>query len=250
MGEIQDKEKIAELCGAVIGDGWIQSNERSFFIAGDPTEDKEYYDGYLKDLISELLTPVVPREFPYWQVYGISIHKKEIIQKLLSYDIPKGKKVKIARVPEWIKKSDKKIIRSFIRGLFDADGCIFCQKDYTKYANEFNSKYHTKMRLRISGISQTLIEEIYELCKLLDFRCSKRMIKRKVNVKRNNSDVHILEINEINGIHRWFKEIIPSNSKHTSKYLVWEKFGFCPPNTKVKQREEILKNKLDPYSLY
>ena len=36
MGKIQDKEKIAELVGAIIGDGWIQSNEQNFFIAGDP----------------------------------------------------------------------------------------------------------------------------------------------------------------------------------------------------------------------
>ncbi len=54
MGESQDS-KIAELCGAIMGDGWIQENESGFFIAGDPEEDKEYYDEHLSQLINKIL---------------------------------------------------------------------------------------------------------------------------------------------------------------------------------------------------
>ena len=57
-------------------------------------------------------------------------------------------------------------------------------------------------------------------------------------------------INELKSIKKWFGELKPSNLKHITKYLTWKKFKFCPPNTTPKQREEILKNKLNPYSLY
>ena len=39
------------------------------------------------------------------------------------------------------------------------------------------------------------------------------------------------------------------NSVKFSRYLVWEKFGFCPTNMTLKQREDILNGKLDIYSI-
>lgn len=154
----------------MIGDGWIQANEKSLFLAGDPIEDKEYYDVHMGKLVSKIITPVKIKDFSYWRVYGISIHKKETIKKiLLNFDLPKGKKVKTAKIPSWIKNSKKEIKISFLRGLFDTDGCVFCQKDYTKYANEFNSKYHSKIRLRFTTISSKLNKEIFSLMKGLEY---------------------------------------------------------------------------------
>ena len=250
MGESQEKEKIAELCGAIMGDGWIQSNKKSFFLAGDPVEDKEYYDKVISKIIREVLVLVKPKEFSYWGVYGISIHKKDYIEKLLNWGLPKGKKVGRAFVPKWVIHSDNKIKTAFIRGLFDTDGCVFCQKDYTKYADNFNSEYHTKIRLRISSVSQRLIEQVFCLCQTLRFRCVTRKIRRGFKNNRNNHDVYILEINEGESISRWFKSLNPSNIKHVSKYLIWKKFGFCPPNTNLRQRKDILKKIINPYKLY
>ena len=250
MGEIQDKEKIAELCGVITGDGWIQSNEKACFIAGDPTEDKEYYDLHLSKIVSDTIKKVEPKEFPYWGVYGISIYGKNNIKKLISFDLPKGSKTLTAKIPNWIKKSDENIKRAFIRGLFDADGSISCQKDYTKYANEFNSNFHTKIRWKLVSVSETLIDEtLYELNKL-NFRCIKRVRIRGFSNNRNNNDAYILEINRINDIHRFFNEIKPANPKHITRYKIWKKFGFCPPYTTISQRKDMLKNKLNPYKLY
>nr|AQS29446.1 hypothetical protein [uncultured archaeon] len=250
MGEIKDKEKVAELCGAIIGDGWIQADERCFFLAGDSREDKDYYDNHISKIISNFIYPVKPKEFPYWQVYGVSLYKKEAINKLLRLGLPKGRKAESASVPNWILTSNKKIIRAFIRGFFDTDGGIFCQKDYTKYATKFNSKYHTKLRLRMSSISEKLINQIHELLIKLDFRCVKRTIKRGFRNNRNNRDIHLIEINSLDNLRRFFEEISPSNLRHTSKYLIWKKFGFCPPNTTIIQRKDILKNQSSPYNLY
>ncbi len=250
MGEIQDKEIISELCGAIIGDGWIQSNERCFFLAGDPTEDRDYYDSHIPEIFRKVLITVTPKEFPYWSVYGISIYKKDIIQKLLSWNIPKGKKVDTARIPNWIKKSEDKVKKAFLRGFFDADGSIFCQKDYTKYAKEFNSKHHVKARLRITSISSNLVDEMKGMCEEVGFKVIRRTIKRGRISERNCKDIHIIEINHLESIRKWFEELKPSNPKHTTKYRIWKKFGFCPPKTTLIQRKEILKNELSPYSFY
>lgn len=250
MGRVQDKIIVAELCGTIVGDGWIQSNEQSFFIAGDVSEDKPYYDIHLKKLFGEVLTEVNPREFPYWRVYGISIHKKAIIKNILKWGIQKGKKVDIASVPEWILNGNKNIIKAFLRGLFDTDGCVFCQRSYGKYNSEFDKMYHSKIRLRITSISPRLIEEIFSLCNRLGLRITKNKRKGGIRNNKRNSDVYLLNINEMKSIYKWFNEISPSNPKHITKFEVWKKFGFCPPETTIKQREEMLKNNLNPYNLY
>lgn len=250
MGKIQNKEKLAEFCGAMIGDGWIQSNGRSLFLAGDPTEDKEYYDLNIVPLVSTIILPIKAKHFPYWGVYGIGIYHKEIINKLLNLGLLKGKKVDLVSIPSWIKSSSLKIKQAFLRGIFDTDGCIYMQKDYTKYADDFNSKYHTKARIRITSISKKLMEELSEILNSLNFRHAYRCRKGGFRHKRNNNTAYYLEINCIEGVNRFFEKIKSHNPKHFTKYLIWKKFRFCPPNTTIAQRKDILKNALDPYKLY
>jgi len=247
-----EKEKIAELCGAIVGDGWIENREKGFFIAGDPNEDRDYYDNHLVSLISEILNEdLKTKEFPYWKVYGVSVYKKEKIKKLLSFGLSKGKKVYSAYVPDWIFESkNRKIFFAFLRGLFDADGSLFFGKDYTKYANKFNSMYHTKARLRIATVSERLVDQIHILSERFGLKNVKRSRKIKSNTLRNNSDFFIFEINRIDMIKIFFEEIRPANPKHTTKYSIWKKFGFCPPKTSIFQRKEILKNNINPYNLY
>lgn len=250
MGEIQDNS-AAELCGAIIGDGWIQSNEKSLFLAGNPTEDKIYYDLKVVQLFKNLSIDVIPKDFSYWGVYGISIHSKELIQRFLNLGIPKGKKSLTAQIPQWIFRSNNAIKSSFIRGLFDADGGISCQKDYTKYASDFNSKYHTKIRLRFTSISYKLQEQVLELLDSLGYQCRLRSLRNRATPKRpNNKDVHIIAMDKLKDINNFFNNLIPSNQKHITKYNIWKQFGFCPPDTTLRQRMDILKKKISPYGLY
>jgi intein/homing endonuclease len=241
---------IAELCGAIAGDGWIQSNKSGFFIMGDPQEDREYYDIHLSKLFKQVVSEVKPRAFKHWNVYGIGIYKKKQINQIIKWGIPTGTKVYTVSIPDWIKKENKKIKEAFIRGIFDTDGGISCQKDYTKYAKNFDKNYHTKARIRISSVSKNLIDEIFSLLEKLDYRCTKRKRVPKQTPLRKNNTVYILEINSKESLHRFFKEIRPSNKRHTTKYLIWKRWGFCPAKTTLKQRVNILKNHLNPYNLY
>ena len=251
MGEIQETYALAEICGAIIGDGWIQSNEKGFFLTGDPTEDKDYYDSHISKEITRLIYPVKPKNFPYWKVYGVSIYKKKIISRLLDLGLPKGMKVNAAKVPSWIlDNNDSQVRNSFIRGFFDTDGGIFCQKDYSKYAKDFDRRYHSKIRLRMSNTSGKLMKQIFAMLHKENFNPILRIRKGGRRNNRNNNDIHIIEINSKNKIIKFFKEIGTSNLRHKTRFDIWKRFGFCPPRTTIFQRKDILKNNLDPYDLY
>ena len=249
MGKIQE-EIIAELCGAITGDGWIQSNERGMFLAGDPTEDKDYYDFNIQRLFDKLSIITTPKHFPYWKVYGFSIYSGEVIKRFLGFGLPKGRKAHSAEIPPWILKSSDKIKMAFIRGLFDADGCVWCQKDYTKYAKDFDANYHTKIRIRFTSISYQLQNQLQNQLSLVGFKGKLRTLRNRATKLRNNKDIHIVEINRLGDIKKFFNTLKPSNEKHNTKYLIWKEFGFCPPKTTIKQRKDILKKKINPYDLY
>ena len=53
-----------------------------------------------------------------------------------------------------------------------------------------------------------------------------------------------------NEILHWMSRVSLSNPIKLSRYLVWQKHGFCPPNTTYEQRQKILKGELNPDSLY
>lgn len=245
-----EKEK-AELCGAIIGDGWIESRETDFFLAGNPTEDKEYYDLHMTSILRSVLgVETKPKNFPYWGVYGVSLHKRNLIRKLLDLGLPTGKKVYNAYIPEWIANSDKDVFFSFLRGLFDTDGNVFFERDHTKYASKFNSKYHGRPRVRINSVSSTLMSQVFDLLTKYGVSCKKRVRIGGFKNNRNNRDVYIIEINRKGAIKWLFEEVGLSNPKHNTKYLIWKRFGFCPPSTSISQRECMLKNIISPYSFY
>jgi len=51
-------------------------------------------------------------------------------------------------------------------------------------------------------------------------------------------------------VKKWFNIIGSNNPKHITKFLVWKKYGFCPPRTTIKERQKFLKGVSDPFSYY
>jgi len=41
-----------------------------------------------------------------------------------------------------------------------------------------------------------------------------------------------------------------NSTKHLTKYEVWKKFGYCPPNTNIRQRKQILEGNLKIEDFY
>ena len=248
-----NKEKLAEICGAFIGDGWIESRGRSCYLAGNKTEDKEYYDEHMTQLFKEVLIETKPQLYPYWRVYGIGLHNVRLIQFLTNLGIPKGKKAHSAQIPQWILSSHDDAIKiAFLRGLFDTDGCLESKKCYGKYDTPFRKKYHCQPRIVFTSISEVLMIQVLNLLKELQFHPEKINLRKGGFMNNfNHEKSYRIRLNKLEEIKRWFDILyISANPKHTTKYFLWKKFGFVPPRTTIEERRNILKGEVDIYSYY
>lgn len=242
---------ISEICGAIIGDGWIESRETALYITGNKVEDKDYYDFALGPLFSETFLDVQPKLYPYWSVYGFHIYNQNTIRTILQLGIPKGYKADIVEFPDWVFSSEE-IMSAAIRGYFDTDGNFSCKRCYGKYDNKFRKKYHCQPRIEIVSISKNLILQTYYILNTLGITPSKVSVRKGGFIcNKKCQDAYRIRIDKLGDIKLWFEELrLSSNPKHITKYQIWKKFSFCPPKTTLNERKEILNNSLDPYSYY
>lgn len=243
---------MAELMGAFVGDGWIENREKGFYILGDTTEDKEYYDNVLGPLFSKEFSPITPKLFSSWRVYGLASYKKKDISSALKLGFVKGPKAKIASVPEKILNSqNKKIMSAFVRGLFDTDGSFYCDRARGKYASSWRRKYHHQPRIDFQLASKKLVYSTQNLLSYLGIPCAKiYLIKANTENNRNNSIQYKLSIIKKKYIELFFEIIGSNNPRQRTKYEIWKKYGFVPPRTSLKQRYMILNGKINPEKLY
>ena len=117
--------------------------------------------------------------------------------------LPLGKKVDF-RIPSEITKNDG-LSKSFLRGYFDTDGCLYLEKKYGRLYP----------RVEFSSISESFTRQLETMLTGLGFRfhCYKLM--------RGNlgwRDIHRIIIRGKPMTIKWFTEIKPKNPKHIKKY--------------------------------
>lgn len=240
--------ELAEICGIHAGDGYMRLRERSkgeVDISGD-IEEKCYYDVHVIPLFNKVFNLDIKGKLFSRGSYGFVSYKQEVRDVLISLGFPAGKKSKIVKIPESILKNrDFKIYGAFLRGLFDTDGNLSFRKSY-KGINKFNKKYNNYPTIKIVTISKYLAEGVikilHELDILFNYHC-------RDSKKSNENREYIITISGIDGLDKWMNLVGINNPVKLTRYLIWKKFGFCPTNTNLSQREDILKNKLDPYSI-
>lgn len=154
-------EDLAELIGFHVGDGYATISKRPkgnitdyiVWYEGNPRTEIEYYDNFLQNIILKLFKISVPAMyFSKGKMYGIRINSKAIVNfysKVLG--IPLGKKSQSVTIPKIILESNLRIKAAFLRGLFDADGCI-----------TFKGKYKNPS-IQISLASKELVIESAEI---------------------------------------------------------------------------------------
>lgn len=248
---IKRNENTAELVGLSFGDGGLTyrkgKNRTKFQLRGHLVEDREHYDNYIIPLFNrEVMFPIFGRKVGIVfnkskNFYGLAVESVKI-EKYLNYlGIPSGVKNELF-IPEWIKNNKKYILR-FLRGFLDTDGSISCQRNYSIK----NNKFHTQIRIYLSNCSENLITEIYQLLKKIGFKCIMTTYKQKREGWKN---LHMVKLSGGIQIEKWFKIIGSKNQKHITKYLIWKKFGFCPPYITLNERKQILKKETSPYFYY
>ncbi len=160
---------------------------------------------------------------------------------------PSGEKSSIVSVPKLILDSNnKEIYAKFLRGLFDTDGNLYFSRRTSKSYIEFKRKYNYYPIIQIATVSEKLSKEIsFMLNKLLIKHFLSSYQPKDIRDKRK----YIVIINGVDRLEKWMEFIGIKNPVKFTRYLIWKKFGFCPPHTTLEQRKDILNGKLDIYNV-
>ncbi|MEK6932687.1 MAG: ATPase, T2SS/T4P/T4SS family [Nanoarchaeota archaeon] len=113
--------ELAEILGYIIGDGHINKSGSTIRFTN--------IDEHLREKINKNFSKVFGVNGFYHkdknkapEIHLLSSVTAEILNKY--FDIPRGKKEKIVKVPEIIFRGDKKIIKHFLRALFDCEAYV------------------------------------------------------------------------------------------------------------------------------
>jgi intein-encoded DNA endonuclease-like protein len=233
-------QELAELIGIHIGDGCISENDRysEYYLGGDLTEEKEYHDNWVGPLFNKkIMNPLFGKDVNYKEhpkvgIYGFHIFKKELVDFFKSFGIKAGSKMNMG-IPRAI-LGNKKLLKRFIRGLFDTDGTIYFGKNYSA-----KNIIHNNPTIQLSGVSERLIHDVYDSLKKMGLNPK---FKKPYKGKRDKNEVYSVRLYRIKDIIDFIEEIGFKNPKHLTKWQVFIKLGYCPPHTSLKQRKSILLN--------
>ena len=251
MFKINKNSKTAEFVGLSFGDGGLTNrkvtNKKRYQLRGDLREEKEFYDKYIIPLFNELvMLPLFNRNVGIVfnknrNFYGLSVESVNIEKPLNLIGIQTGVKEELF-VPKWI-KDNKSNAKAFLRGLFDTDGSIWCEKNYSLK----NPKFHTKVKLNLSTTSENFSKELLELVSFAGVKC---FLKKYVYKNKNWRTLYIVIVDGGINVEKWFNFIGSNSPKHITKYEIWKNFEFCPPKTTLIERRKILKGELDILDWY
>lgn len=241
---------LAEICGIHAGDGYLRmrkGGKGEIDISGH-LEEKEYYDNYIVQLFNRVFDlNLKGREFSRG-TYGLVIYSKKIAKFFNELGFPFGKKSLIVQVPKQIIESGNKILYGrFLRGLFDTDGGLYFRNRRTgKNYSKFKRKYNYYPLINISTVSKSLSKDVSFI---LDYFKIKYFVYEFQPKNIRDSYKYVITISGVSRLKKWMEFVGIKNSVKYTRYLVWKKFGFCPPHTTLREREDILNDKLDIYSV-
>ena len=241
--------ELAEMCGIHAGDGYLRNDGKriELDISGS-LEEKIYYDNHVIPLFSRTFgIQIKGKFFNSRNTYGFVIRNEAVVNKMHKIGFPYGKKSLIVKIPEFILQSNNQNIKkSFLRGLLDTDGCITFDRRYTNNYNQDKRTFHYYPRLTLSTVSENLSVNLESILKDLNLT----HWTQKYNSKKVNENKKTIFWFVGKNFEKWMELIGSKNPIKHSRFEIWKKYGFCPPNTKYEQRINILNNKLNPKSLY
>ena len=234
-------KELAELIGILTGDGSIGFYKGEGYthyqirFYGHKTEDFDYYNKNVNGLFKNLFN--VDLKIRSHKSQGnasfITIDSKVIFQFLSkTLQIPTGKKFLFLKIPKYIKKSNSKIKKAFLRGLADTDASLTFKKKHK------DKNYYPLISLKQKN--KRIIEEVVEILDEFGFNSYVQydiITKDKRGFESNGNCIYL---NGKKNLERWIKLIGFNNLKHKTKYLIWKKIGYCNSNTTLEQRKIIL----------
>lgn len=195
-----------ELIGLHTGDGTLYQTHgggKVWELRGGLGE-TEFYDKHVHDLLLEIFNISFKTKYRSGGSYGVQTCNKELINFLIDVGFPVGSKVYTTKVPNFIFNTSRKNKLSFVRGLFDTDGCISLDRKYPRITFGFASVY-------LRDTLKLLLDE-------LGFRPTISYHKSF----RNGAPCHEynLKLFGKKQVNKFFKEVSPKNPKHLNKQFL------------------------------
>ncbi|MFX1501335.1 MAG: LAGLIDADG family homing endonuclease [Promethearchaeota archaeon] len=178
--DLEENGDLAEFICIILGDGHVHKRgEKSYHYYGlsislNRINEKEYVN-YVYSL-TKRVTGLNPKIYPRKGSKGIDlkVNNKKLIFDLISKGIQTGNKVKNqVNVPEWIKNSDKYIIRG-LRGLLDTDGSVWV------------NNRDKNLGLSFKSASKPLVNDFVEMCKKIGIKSGRILKSERYNHRLNN----------------------------------------------------------------
>jgi hypothetical protein len=232
--------ELAEIVGIHIGDGHVSkfSSNYQVQISSNLHEDKYYMDNVVAALWKRTFN-VVPSKRVIDNEYRFIWYSRAIYSFLTgSLGLPSGNKQSI-KIPDFIVENNS-FLRSALRGIFDTDFSL-------SFKNKWKQHRYPVMMMRSS--SKKLIPQLKMALEELGLKPSMQKNVVKHDKRFGDRTYNEIYLNGKKNIRLWWKEIGSKNPRMITRYKVWDKFGFCPPNTTLEQRLAMLNGEIDPESL-
>ena len=223
--------KLAYFIGIHMGDGNLFQKDyhNKLTMTGHLYDEKEFYINNIIPLIKELFgnEPLIS-ENPKDTTIQLVLNSKSTISFL-------NKKTKLVigpktnqKIPEIIREE---FIIDFLKGMADTDFCLTFKKRYK------NRHYYPT--ISFGTTDKNMVEQIYNLLLNVGIKSS-LTLSRKGSRKGEEYLTNEINIYGVKKLEKWMKIIGFRSSKHLTKYKVWRKYGYCPPDTTFLQRKQIL----------
>ena len=147
---------LAELIGVVLGDGNIGKFPRTECLTISSNSNNHGFIKRYSRLIAKLFNkqPHISRVAEFKNCTRIRIYQKDISKRL---EIPSGKRGEIKiEIPEWI-LNNKRYLKRYLRGLYEAEGSFCVHKPTYTYKFLFSNR------------NESLLECVYQALKILGF---------------------------------------------------------------------------------
>lgn len=203
-------EELSEFLGILSGDGCLENNGYAVTVTCGMVFDKKYINEKVAPMFESLfgLKPVI---FGKKGVIHCRVYSKRLWHFISEeFCFPIGEKKGLLKIPEKI-ISNEKLLKAFLRGLFDTDGGIH--------------KHHkNSAQLQITSYSTEFREQVFNCLRMLGFKAG--MTCENINIYKKAQ------------IDKFFKEIGSSNERNLKRYLIFKETSIVP------SQKELSKNLL------
>lgn len=194
-------EELAYFLGLFIGDGFTNKYQRYYLIqfTGDKRTEKSYYENLISKYSKQLfnLIPII-REEKNGNGLRFNLYSKQLFNLITKrFKISAGRKSRTVLIPREILKARPRIIKACLRGLYDAEGCVFFDK-----RNSYKEPYP---RIDLHMLNPRLIKQIFKLLNEFSIPCSTNKDSTRILIYGNDA------------VKKFLKEIGFQNSKHLEK---------------------------------